>query len=190
MSETSLNSSSKGSFSSLVVRKTAVANSPSLHSSPPFTVVYEFNSKRHSVPLSSSHFSRIATAPGTFKILSVGHGSDECKSNAVDLVKTVYAIPTARVSEGKDVFVDIREGDQTEIVFSFVGEPPFTFTYSRRQPQDRVKDRTVLETHTVTCVFIFLPFFLSGLRLTWCVTAGGSWSTRTRSLRPRRGRGA
>lgn len=53
---------------------------------------------------------------------------------------------------GDSFVVDIREGEQTEIVFSFTGTPPFAFTYSRRAPQDRSKDRTVLETHTVTFV--------------------------------------
>jgi nucleoporin POM152 len=65
-------------------------------------------------------------------------------------VKRIHPIPTAQVSEGDSVVVDIREGDQTEIIFSFTGTPPFAFTYSRRRPQDRSKDKTVLETHTVT----------------------------------------
>ncbi|KAK4703838.1 hypothetical protein P7C70_g2376, partial [Phenoliferia sp. Uapishka_3] len=120
-----------------------------LQGAPPFTLVYEFDTKQHVVPLTSSKFSRMASKPGVFKILSVGHGEDQCKAVDVDLVKTVHAIPTAVVSEGKDVFIDIREGEQTEIIFSFTGEPPFTFTYSRRHPQDRTKDKTVLETHTV-----------------------------------------
>lgn len=127
-----------------------------LQGSPPFTVTYEFEGKRHAVPLSSSRFSRVAATPGLFKIVSVGHGQDQCKSNEVGLVKRIYPIPSAQVSEGKAIVVDIREGDQTEIVFTFTGEPPFAFTYSRRYPQDRSKDRTALETHTVA----YVPFFL------------------------------
>lgn len=120
-----------------------------LQGSPPFTVTYEFEGKRHVVPLSSSRFSRVAASPGLFKVVSVGHGEDQCKSNEVGLVKRIHSIPSAQVSEGEAIVVDIREGDQTEIVFIFTGEPPFAFTYSRRHPQDRSKDRTVLETHTV-----------------------------------------
>ncbi|GAA5892621.1 hypothetical protein JCM5296_006177 [Sporobolomyces johnsonii] len=117
---------------------------------PPFTVKYEFEGKKHTVPLSGSKFQRLAAEPGTFKIISVGHGEDQCRSSQVNLVKHIHPIPSAKVSTGDAVVVDIREGDQTEIVFSFEGTPPFAFTYSRRAPQDRSKDRKVLETHTVT----------------------------------------
>lgn len=120
--------------------------------SPPFTVKYEFDGKQHSVPLTSGKFQRIAASPGIFKIVSVGHGEDQCRSNQVDIVKRIHPIPSARVHTGDSYVVDIREGEQTEIVFSFTGTPPFSFTYSRRAAQDRSKDRTVLETHTVTCV--------------------------------------
>ncbi|KPV76329.1 uncharacterized protein RHOBADRAFT_52352 [Rhodotorula graminis WP1] len=118
--------------------------------SPPFTVKYEFEGKQHAVAHSSGTFQRLAAAPGTFKILSVGHGEDQCRSNSVDLVKHVHPIPSARVQTGDSYVVDIREGEQTEIKFSFSGTPPFAFTYARRAPQDRSKDRTVLEQHTVT----------------------------------------
>ncbi|GAA5835997.1 hypothetical protein JCM9279_002160 [Rhodotorula babjevae] len=118
--------------------------------SPPFTVKYEFEGKQHAVAHSSGTFQRLAAAPGTFKILSVGHGEDQCRSNQVDIVKHVHPIPSARVQTGDSYVVDIREGEQTEIKFSFSGTPPFAFTYARRAPQDRSKDRTVLEQHTVT----------------------------------------
>lgn len=65
-------------------------------------------------------------------------------------MKRIHPIPTASVQQGDSYVVDIREGDQTEIIFAFTGTPPFAFTYSRRKPQDRSKDKTVLETHTVT----------------------------------------
>ncbi|GAA5899289.1 hypothetical protein JCM8208_001608 [Rhodotorula glutinis] len=118
--------------------------------SPPFTIKYEFEGKQHAVAHSSGTFQRLAAAPGTFKVLSVGHGEDQCRSNQVDIVKQVHQIPSARVQTGDSYVVDIREGEQTEIKFSFSGTPPFAFTYARRAPQDRSKDRTVLEQHTVT----------------------------------------
>jgi hypothetical protein len=45
-------------------------------------------------------------------------------------------------------------GDQAEIVFTLIGEPPFTFTYQRSEPSPRkgVKPGKVLETHTVSGV--------------------------------------
>lgn len=52
---------------------------------PPFTVKYSFEGKEHAVPLQSSKFQRLAAEPGTFKIISVGHGQDQCRSNEVNL---------------------------------------------------------------------------------------------------------
>lgn len=57
--------------------------------SPPFTVKYEFEGKKHSVPLKGSQFQRLATEEGTFRVLSVGHGEDQCRSNTVDLYVTI-----------------------------------------------------------------------------------------------------
>lgn len=45
-------------------------------------------------------------------------------------------------------------GDQAEIVFTLIGEPPFTFTYQRSEPTPKKggKPGRVLETHTVSRV--------------------------------------
>lgn len=44
-------------------------------------------------------------------------------------------------------------GDQAEIVFTLVGEPPFTFTYQRSElPSKKGVPGKVLETHTVSRV--------------------------------------
>lgn len=52
---------------------------------PPFTVKYAFEGKEHVVPLQSSKFQRLAAEPGEFKIVSVGHGQDQCRANDVNL---------------------------------------------------------------------------------------------------------
>lgn len=52
---------------------------------PPFTVKYAFNGKEHVVPLQSSKFQRLAAEPGEFRIVSVGHGQDQCRANDVNL---------------------------------------------------------------------------------------------------------
>ncbi|GAA5938494.1 Pom152p [Sporobolomyces koalae] len=163
-SSSTVAASKKSNFARLSVSETATISPVSsqvdhcvgdfldfvVQGSPPFTVKYEFDGKKHSVPLKGSQFQRLATEEGTFRVLSVGHGEDQCRSNSVDLVKRIHPIPSAKVSTGESIVVDIREGDQTEIVFSFTGTAPFSFTYSRRAPQDRSKDKKVLETHTVT----------------------------------------
>jgi len=49
---------------------------------------------------------------------------------------------------------DIHAGEQAEIVFTLVGEPPFTFTYQRAEPIAKKGGKLgkVLETHTVSGV--------------------------------------
>lgn len=74
-----------------------------------------------------------------------------CKAAVTDLRYNVHALPSAQVGQGKKVLQDIHEGDQAEIVFTLVGEPPFTITYQRSELASR-KGVTpkVLETHTVS----------------------------------------
>ncbi len=139
----------------------------------PFTVATEFRGKRHSVPVAAGHhFRRLADAPGVFRITGVGSGSGErqCKSSAVAIEKVVHALPTARVGEGDSIIHDIHEGDQTEIRFAFEGEPPFTFTYNRRRPVDRFKDRTVLESHTVAGIEEYEYSIFTSQEGTWDVS--------------------
>ncbi|GAA5884528.1 hypothetical protein JCM6882_005288 [Rhodosporidiobolus microsporus] len=137
---------------------------------PPFTVVYEFEGKKHAVPLTSGKFQRVAAKEGEFRIVSVGHGDDQCRSKEVDIVKHIHPLPSARVQTGDSVVVDLREGEQTEIVFLFTGTAPFSFTYSRRAPQDRSKDRTVLETHTVTGIQEHSYSIFTSQEGTWSVS--------------------
>ncbi|GAA6037947.1 hypothetical protein JCM8097_009503 [Rhodosporidiobolus ruineniae] len=137
---------------------------------PPFTVVTEFEGKRNAVPLTSGKFQRVAAKPGTFKVVSVGHGESQCRSKEVDIVKQIHPLPSARVLTGDSFVVDLREGEQTEIIFAFEGTPPFSFTYSRRAPQDRSKDRTVLETHTVTGIQEPQYSILTSQEGTWSVS--------------------
>jgi nucleoporin POM152 len=48
----------------------------------------------------------------------------------------------------------IHTGDQAEIKFTLIGEPPFSFTYQRSELSHRKggKPGKVLETHTVSGV--------------------------------------
>jgi nucleoporin POM152 len=113
-------------------------------------------------------FSRLARAPGVFRVLSVAHERDQCRSTVDDIVKTVHALPTARVGKGRRSVESIHEGEQAEIVFEFegawlvfcslrhddrfTGTPPFSFTWQRSAPQDRARRPVVLEEQTVKCV--------------------------------------
>jgi nucleoporin POM152 len=74
-----------------------------------------------------------------------------CKAAVTDLRYNVHALPSAQVGRGKKVFQDIHEGDQAEIVFTLVGEPPFTITYQRVElAAKKGSTPKVLETHTVS----------------------------------------
>ena len=96
-----------------------------------------------------------------------------CKSVVTDLSYTVHPLPTAQVGQGNRIFQDIHEGksvyahkslakysnleslgDQAEIKFTLIGEPPFTFTYQRSELSTKKggKPGKVLETHTVSAV--------------------------------------
>ena len=66
---------------------------------------------------------------------------------------SVHALPSAQVAQGRDYFEDIHEGALAQIVFTLVGEPPFTFTYQRTELDiytKKGKKPKVLETHTVS----------------------------------------
>ena len=66
----------------------------------------------------------------------------------------VHALPSAQVAEGREIFEDIHEGSQAQIVFTLNSVPPFTFTYQRSEPPKikGAKPGKVLETHTVSGV--------------------------------------
>jgi len=98
----------------------------SLAGVPPFTVEYNFEGKQERASTPAT-FQRIAERPGTFTITSLKDSASDCKVT-VDETRLIYDIPSVRVSEGAQIVEGIHEGDQAEIHFTFVGEPPFTFT--------------------------------------------------------------
>ena len=95
-----------------------------------------------------------------------------CKAAVANLRMNIRPLPSAQVGHGKRIYQDIHEGmvivapqvdrkcspsltgDQAEIVFTLIGEPPFTFTYQRAEPSPKKggKPGKVLETHTVSGV--------------------------------------
>jgi nucleoporin POM152 len=64
-------------------------------------------------------------------------------------------------------------GEQAEIRFELIGEPPFTFTYQRTQLASNVKRDAkpkVLETHTVSGITTKDYSIYSAAEGTWTVT--------------------
>jgi len=105
-------------------------------------------------------------------VTSIAHQAKMCKAAVADLRFRVHALPSAQVGHGKRIFQDIHEGDQAEIVFTLIGEPPFTFTYQRSEvsPKKGTVGR-VLETHTVSRVQNKEYSIFSALEGTWTVTS-------------------
>ena len=133
---------------------------------------YRVNGKAYTQEAKQSPFAFSQQQPGEFKITSIAQQQKMCKTTVADLSYTVHPLPTAQVGQGNRIFQDIHEGkrivsnclaipahpypigDQAEIRFALMGEPPFTFTYQRSELSTR-KGGTpgkVLETHTVSGV--------------------------------------
>ncbi|KAF9566997.1 hypothetical protein CPC08DRAFT_657108 [Agrocybe pediades] len=139
---------------------------------PPWTIGYKINGKSYTQEAKTSPFSVLQQQPGLFTVNSIAHQQKMCKAVVTDLRFNVHALPSARVGQGKNIFQDIHEGDQAEIVFTLVGEPPFTFTYQRSElPSKKGVPGKVLETHTVSRVQQNEYSIFSALEGTWTVTS-------------------
>jgi nucleoporin POM152 len=129
------------------------------------------NNRAYSQEVKTSPFSLTLSQPGELTITSIAHQHKMCKASVTDLRFKVHSLPSAQVGHGKRIVQDIHEGkstthcylilmltsfagDQAAIVFTLIGEPPFTFTYQRSElsPKKSGKPGNVLETHTVSRV--------------------------------------
>ncbi|WVQ78800.1 hypothetical protein IAT38_000891 [Cryptococcus sp. DSM 104549] len=117
-----------------------------LQGKAPWTIEYEWLGKQYKVSSSASRFSRFAEKKGKFEVTSVALRGDQCKRKVTDMVRTVHALPSARISTGED---DLREGDEPAVfTVKFTGTAPFSFTYTR---SEQVGSRSkVVETQTIT----------------------------------------
>ncbi|TFK36998.1 hypothetical protein BDQ12DRAFT_234110 [Crucibulum laeve] len=140
---------------------------------PPWTIGYRVNGRSHIEEARVSPFSILQQQAGKFTVTSIAHQQKMCKAVVADLNFEVHDLPSAQVGRGKRIFQDIHEGDQAEIVFTLIGEPPFTFTYQRSEPSPKKggKPGKVLETHTVSRVMTNEYSIFSALEGTWAVTS-------------------
>ncbi|KAH7916469.1 hypothetical protein BJ138DRAFT_475130 [Hygrophoropsis aurantiaca] len=144
-----------------------------LEGTPPWSIGYRINGKSYVQEAKVSPFSMLQQQTGEFTITSVAHQQKMCKAAVTDLQFAVHPLPSAQIGHGKRIFQDIHEGDQAEILFTLVGEPPFTFTYQRSEPSSKKggKPGKVLETHTVSGVTTNEYSVFSALEGTWTVTS-------------------
>lgn len=100
---------------------------------------------------------------------------------------TVFHLPKFRMGRGsfkisekvRKIFVRMQHhsitdsrvaGEQAEINFELVGEPPFTFTYQRTELARGQRKPKVLETHTVSGVTMRNYSIYSAAEGTWTVS--------------------
>ncbi|KAI6856829.1 nucleoporin Pom152 [Hortaea werneckii] len=102
----------------------------------PFNVFYEFEGAHRKATATGTTFRRLAEKPGTFTVTGVQDSASQCKAST-SLVRHIHGMPSVRVSQGRDSYVDIHEGGEVEILFEFGGTPPFEFTYTRSSNTDR-----------------------------------------------------
>ena len=114
---------------------------------------YTFDDMLRTTVQKVAKYTTVADAAGIFQVVSIAHQQAQCQTTVSDMRLTVHEIPSAKVHHGDRFEENIKEGEQAEIVFTLVGEPPFTFTYQRVELDKYVprgKKPRVLETHTVS----------------------------------------
>lgn len=116
-----------------------------LSGTPPFEVWYTFDGVERKAKSPTTSFRRVAEAPGEFVITSISDKASECRA-PVRVPKIIHPMPAVRISQGKNVRVDIHEGGEVEILFEFWGTPPFEFTYTRSTNARKGQKSQVLET--------------------------------------------
>ncbi|ANB14219.1 Pom152p [Sugiyamaella lignohabitans] len=119
---------------------------------PPFDVVYEFNGKRQHAITRTSPFSRLASTDGNLTFISLSDSVSNCEGRLDHMSPIIIRpIPSVRIRE-EISRQDIHEGDQAELIFSFTGTPPYSFTYTRSELVGRPAKLTVVESHSVSDV--------------------------------------
>ncbi|PKY45320.1 hypothetical protein RhiirA4_443664 [Rhizophagus irregularis] len=118
----------------------------------PLNITYEYNGEVKFAMSKTNTFAFGADKPGNMTITNICHQRNKCCGFVANLTEIIYDLPSAFVSEGKEVISDIREGDKTEIIIDFLGNPPFRFTYVRKELLKDGKKRKsgrILETQTI-----------------------------------------
>ncbi|KAI5964721.1 POM152 [Candida pseudojiufengensis] len=143
---------------------------------PPITIYYEYNNINRKAE-SYNIFKRLASKPGILNIKALkDSGGNQClvnftknieKSNSLQL--QVHDLPSVEVNKGDYIVEDIHQGDQTELVFTFIGEPPFKLTYVRTidVKEGHKKVRRVVEKETIKDIWDYQYIVLASLEGTY-----------------------
>lgn len=135
----------------------------------PFEVIYKFNDKKQKAS-ADSMFSRVASLPGTLQLVSLSDMS-ACGVNLQDSpLIVVHPLPSVKISHERSI-QNINEGDQAELIFSFSGTPPFSFTYARSEVVGRPAKEKVVETHSVSNIDGYHYSIFTSIQGTYQVTS-------------------
>jgi nucleoporin POM152 len=115
---------------------------------PPFTVLYTFEGEKRKAIEKTTTFTRFNAMAGQFTITGISDSSSKCQFST-SLKKTIHPNPGVKVDEGREVYADIHEGGESEVVFHMTGTPPFEITYTRSELSKRGQVGRVLETKTI-----------------------------------------
>lgn len=116
-----------------------------LSGTAPFEIYYTFQGIERKAKSPNTNFRRIAEKPGNFTITAITDKASDCKART-DITKIIHEMPSVKISQGRQVEVDIHEGGEAEILFEFWGTPPFEFTYTRSTNARKGQKSQVLET--------------------------------------------
>ena len=72
---------------------------------------YRFDGKSISATSKTPKFSRIAEKAGVFEVVGIAHQQAPCQTAVSDIRMRIHELPSARVSHGKNIIEDIREGE-------------------------------------------------------------------------------
>ncbi|KAG0213836.1 hypothetical protein BGX28_003510 [Mortierella sp. GBA30] len=102
---------------------------------PPFKVHYSLDQSNHVATLEGRQrvFNYETTKPGLFKVSKVCQtlAKKQCCTQPLHNMSTrVWAIPTVKIANGDNIITDLREGDRAEVVATFEGEAPFSWSYA------------------------------------------------------------
>ncbi|TFK64436.1 hypothetical protein BDN72DRAFT_264822 [Pluteus cervinus] len=120
-----------------------------LDGQPPWVVGYNLHGQNFQREVYDRPFSLFLERPGELVITSITNRGIR-KQLVPSLRYNIHALPSAMVAHGGELDQDITEGDQADITFTLIGEPPFTFVYKRSELGVNGEPGNVVETDRVS----------------------------------------
>lgn len=109
---------------------------------PPFTISYSMDGKEMPTIIVTEPLLTICPIKkGILKINKVCNSLGCCSEPKPDINIVVHELPTIKIGDGSNEYIEMREGRTAEIVYELTGEPPFSFRYIVTPLSDAVPHR-------------------------------------------------